>query len=40
MIEDTRRVLIETAHDVSMTEAADLAGIHRSTAHDYLKAAD
>lgn len=40
LTEDTARVLTETKGLVPVTEAAKLAGIHRSTAHEHLKASN
>lgn len=38
LAEDTEQVLRETRDVVPVTEAAKLADIHRTTAHEYLKA--
>ncbi len=37
LAEDTAKELRETRGLVPVSEAAELAGIHRTTAHDYLK---
>lgn len=37
---ETSKAIVEEADKLSLTEAARLAGIHRSTAYEYLKAAD
>jgi hypothetical protein len=36
LIADTEKAIRETSEEVPVTEAANLAGIHRSTAHEYL----
>lgn len=42
LIEDTRCAIVSAVGrgSVSAAEAAELTGVHRSTAHEYLKAAD
>lgn len=40
LVEDTAKALVETKGLVPVTEAAELTGVHRSTAHDYLKASN
>lgn len=40
LAEDTAAELRETSGLVPVTEAAELAGLHRTTAHGYLKASN
>lgn len=37
LAEDTAKELRETRGVVPVSEAAELVGVHRTTAHDYLK---
>lgn len=40
LAEETAQAIVEEAGKVPVTDAAKLAGIHRSTAYEYLKACD
>jgi len=40
LAEDTAKAIVEESGKLPVTDAAELAGIHRSTAYEYLKACD